>query len=54
MASVSSDPDTHVKKVKLLEKMGATAVCVMDCAGPHAHETLRTYGEHVLPELRKD
>ena len=54
MTSVSSDPETHVKKIKLLEKMGATAVCVMDCAGPHAHDTLRVYGEQVLPELRKD
>ena len=32
-AIVSADPDTHAKKLKALEKLGATAVCVMNCSG---------------------
>jgi coenzyme F420-dependent glucose-6-phosphate dehydrogenase len=52
MAIVSSDPDTHVKKLRLLERMGATAVCVMNCSGADPLGTIRTYGQHVLPALR--
>jgi coenzyme F420-dependent glucose-6-phosphate dehydrogenase len=51
-AIVSSDPDTHVKKLKQLERMGATAVCVMNVSGADPDGALRTYGEHVLPKLR--
>jgi coenzyme F420-dependent glucose-6-phosphate dehydrogenase len=52
MAIVSSDPDTHVKRIRMLEKMGATAVCVMNVSGADPHGTIRTYGERVLPALR--
>jgi coenzyme F420-dependent glucose-6-phosphate dehydrogenase len=54
MAIVSADPDTHVKKLRMLEKLGATAVCVMNVSGADPHGTIRTYGEHVLPALRGD
>jgi coenzyme F420-dependent glucose-6-phosphate dehydrogenase len=54
MAIVSSDPGAHVKKIRLLEKLGATAVCVMNVSGADPHGTIRTYGEHVLPALRAD
>jgi coenzyme F420-dependent glucose-6-phosphate dehydrogenase len=54
MAIVSSDPGAHVKKIRLLEKLGATAVCVMNVSGVDPHGTIRTYGEHVLPALRAD
>ena len=53
MAIVSADADTHVKKIRMLEKLGATAVCVMNCSGADPHGMLRTYGEHVLPALRR-
>jgi coenzyme F420-dependent glucose-6-phosphate dehydrogenase len=53
-AIASSDPDTHVKKLRMLEKLGATAVCVMNISGHDPLGTIRTYGEHVLPELRSD
>jgi coenzyme F420-dependent glucose-6-phosphate dehydrogenase len=38
----------------MLEKLGATAVCVMNVSGADPHGTIRTYGEHVLPALRAD
>ena len=53
MAIVSSDPDTHVKRIRRLEKLGATAVCVMNVSGADPLGTLRTYGEYVLPALRE-
>src|SRR3954452_8492919 len=43
MAIVSSDPDTHVKKIRALERLGATAVCVMNCSGADPHGLLRVY-----------
>jgi coenzyme F420-dependent glucose-6-phosphate dehydrogenase len=54
MAIVSSDPGAHVKKIRLLEQLGATAVCVMNVSGADPNGTIRTYGEHVLPALRAD
>jgi coenzyme F420-dependent glucose-6-phosphate dehydrogenase len=53
MAIVSSDPDTHLRRIRALEKLGATAVCVMNCSGADPHGMLRTYREHVLPALRE-
>jgi coenzyme F420-dependent glucose-6-phosphate dehydrogenase len=52
MAIVSADPDTHVKKIKMLERMGATTVCVMNVAGADPDGLIRTYAQHVLPALR--
>lgn len=52
MAIVSSDPDTHVKRIRMLERLGATAVCVMNVSGADPLGALRTYGQHVLPALR--
>ena len=54
MAIVSSDPDTHVQKIRMLEKLGATIVCVMNVSGADPDGTIRTYGEHVLPKLRDE
>lgn len=52
MVIASSDPDTHVKRLRMLERLGATAVCVMNVSGNDPLGALRTYGERVLPELR--
>lgn len=52
-AIVSSDPDTHVKRIRMMEKLGATAVCVMNVSGSDPLGLLRTYGRHVLPALRE-
>ena len=51
-AIVSSDPDTHVKKLRMLGKLGATAVVVMNVSGADPEGALKLYGERVLPELR--
>jgi coenzyme F420-dependent glucose-6-phosphate dehydrogenase len=52
MASISSDPATHVRRAKALAGLGATAVALMDISGADPHGTLRTYGREVLPALR--
>jgi coenzyme F420-dependent glucose-6-phosphate dehydrogenase len=52
MAIVSADTDTHVKRLRMLERLGATAVCVMNCSGADPLGTIRVYGERVLRELR--
>jgi coenzyme F420-dependent glucose-6-phosphate dehydrogenase len=51
-AIVSADPDTHVKKLKLLREMGATAIVIMNVAGEDPDWLYRAYGARVLPELR--
>jgi coenzyme F420-dependent glucose-6-phosphate dehydrogenase len=48
----SSDPATHVKRIKTLEKLGATTMVLMNVSGADPHSAIRVYGEHVLPELR--
>lgn len=52
MAIVSSEPATHVKKLKAMKAMGATTVAIMNVSGADPLGTLRTYGESVLPQLR--
>jgi coenzyme F420-dependent glucose-6-phosphate dehydrogenase len=52
MGIVSSDPATHVRKIKAIEQLGATAVVLMNISGTDPLGALRTYGDHVLPELR--
>jgi coenzyme F420-dependent glucose-6-phosphate dehydrogenase len=52
MAILSADPATHVRRLKMMRAMGATAVVVMNVSGADPLGTLRLYGEHVLPELR--
>jgi coenzyme F420-dependent glucose-6-phosphate dehydrogenase len=48
---VASDPDTHLKKLRMLERLGATSVVVMNVAADPLG-MIRAYGEHVLPALR--
>jgi coenzyme F420-dependent glucose-6-phosphate dehydrogenase len=52
MAIVSSDPGTHVRRIKAMKAMWATAIVVMNVSGADPVGTLRMYGEHVLPALR--
>lgn len=52
MGLISADPDSHVRKIKALRQLGPTAIVLMNISGADPHGTLRTYGEHVLPELR--
>jgi coenzyme F420-dependent glucose-6-phosphate dehydrogenase len=50
----SADPDTHVKRIKTIQKLGATTVVLMNVSGNDPHAALRVYGERVLPALRAD
>ncbi|HET6547982.1 MAG TPA: TIGR03557 family F420-dependent LLM class oxidoreductase [Solirubrobacter sp.] len=52
MGILSADPSTHVKKIKVMQQLGATAIVLMNVSGADPHGTLRMYGEHVLPALR--
>jgi coenzyme F420-dependent glucose-6-phosphate dehydrogenase len=51
-AIVSSNPDAHVRKIKAIEQLGATAIVIMNTSGADPLGALRTYGDRVLPELR--
>jgi coenzyme F420-dependent glucose-6-phosphate dehydrogenase len=51
-ALISSDPKDHVRRLKLIREMGATAVVVMNTSGADPEGAIRMYGEQVLPELR--
>jgi coenzyme F420-dependent glucose-6-phosphate dehydrogenase len=48
----SSDPDNHVKRIKMTEKLGATTIVLMNVSGSDPTAALRVYGEQVLPALR--
>lgn len=43
---------THVRQVKAMQAMAATAVVLMNVSGADPIGTIRLYGEHVLPRLR--
>ncbi len=51
-AIVSSDPDTHVERIRELEELGATIVGLMNVSGRAPLDALRVYGTEVLPQLR--
>jgi coenzyme F420-dependent glucose-6-phosphate dehydrogenase len=52
MAMLSADPGKHVRQLKAMQSMGATAVVVMNISGADPLGTIRLYGDQVLPELR--
>ena len=49
---VSADPDEHVERVREVERLGATAVCLMNVSGADPHGAIDVYRERVLPRLR--
>jgi coenzyme F420-dependent glucose-6-phosphate dehydrogenase len=49
---VSSDPQVHVERIRAVEQMGPTVVCLQNASGADPHAALRVYGEKVLPALR--
>ena len=51
-AAISSNPKDHVRRVKLIREMGATAVVMMNTSGADPEGAIRMYGENVLPEVR--
>jgi coenzyme F420-dependent glucose-6-phosphate dehydrogenase len=50
--AISADPRSHVRMVKMIREMGATAVVMMNTSSADPEGALRMYGEHVLPEVR--
>ena len=52
MGLLGSDPGTHVRQIKVMQQMGATAIVIMNISGADPIGMLRVYGEHVLPQLR--
>jgi len=53
MGLISSDPNTHVRKIKAMQQLGATAIVIMNISGRDPIGMLRTYGREVLPQLRQ-
>jgi coenzyme F420-dependent glucose-6-phosphate dehydrogenase len=53
MGLISSDPDKHVRKIKAMQQLGATAIVIMNISGTDPLRMLEVYGEHVLPALRR-
>ena len=49
---IGADPELHVERVREIERLGATIVCLQNGSGADPLGALRTYGEHVLPALR--
>ena len=49
---VSADPDSHVRKLRLMGELGASAIVVVNASGRVPESMIRLYGEHVLPALR--
>ncbi len=50
---VSSDPEVHVERIREVERLGADVVKLTNASGAHAEESIRVYGEQVLPRLRR-
>jgi coenzyme F420-dependent glucose-6-phosphate dehydrogenase len=49
---VSSDPEAHAERIREVEKLGATVVCLQNASGAAPVRALEVYGEQVLPALR--
>jgi coenzyme F420-dependent glucose-6-phosphate dehydrogenase len=49
---ISTEPEEHVEKVRALEQLGATIVCLQNMSGADPTGTIRVYGKEVLPALR--
>lgn len=46
------DPDHHVERIREIEGLGASVVCLQNASGAAPLDALRFYGERVLPRLR--
>jgi coenzyme F420-dependent glucose-6-phosphate dehydrogenase len=53
MGLISSDPAQHVRKIKAMQQLGATAIVIMNISGSDPLGMLHTYGTEVLPKLRE-
>ena len=49
---VSSDPQRHAERIREVEQLGATIVCLQNASGADPLGALEVYGDKVLPALR--
>jgi coenzyme F420-dependent glucose-6-phosphate dehydrogenase len=49
---LSSDPKAHAERIREIEQLGATSVCIQNASGAAPERALEVYGEQVLPALR--
>ncbi len=49
---VASDPGHHVERIREIERLGATVVCLQNGSGSAPERALAVYGESVLPALK--
>ena len=49
---IGSDPELHVERLRQVESLGATIVCVQNASGSDPLRALQVYGARVLPELK--
>jgi len=49
---ISSDPDTHVERIREVEQLGATTVVLMNNSGADPHRAIQVYKDRILPALR--
>jgi coenzyme F420-dependent glucose-6-phosphate dehydrogenase len=49
---IGSDSELHVERIREVEQMGATVVCLQNASGVDPHAAFGFYGEKVLPTLR--
>ncbi len=47
-----SDPDEAVERIRAMEEVGGTVICMQLIGQADPMGTIRTYGERVLPALR--
>jgi coenzyme F420-dependent glucose-6-phosphate dehydrogenase len=50
---VSSDPDVHAARIRQIEELGATIICLANNSGADPRAAIDVYGRHVLPALRR-
>lgn len=51
---ISSNPETHLERIREVEAMGATTVALMNNSGADPLGAIQVYGEAILPKLRGD
>jgi coenzyme F420-dependent glucose-6-phosphate dehydrogenase len=49
---ISADPEVHADRVRDVERLGATVVCLQNASGADPHRAFEVYGRDVLPALR--
>ena len=49
---IGSDPELHVERLRQVEALGATVVCIQNASGSDPLRALQVYGEQVLPALK--